>query len=93
MTTKSEEPVWHTTKDDMENTLWFADSPLHDEGCYFQFRIQPKLWGDRIEFADDSDVELGVSRAFPDGTYTTLEEAKQDMQNRADEMRKIVADE
>ena len=93
MMTESKVLVWYTAKDDMENTVWFADSPLHDEGCSFQFRIQQRLWGDRIEFADDSDGELGMSRAFPEGTYTTLEEAKQDMQSRADELRKVVADE
>ncbi len=52
-------PVWFEEEDDSGNTFWEADSPYHDNGTYFKWRLRQKLESNSICWYDDSDSELG----------------------------------
>lgn len=65
---------WHEETDDDDNTVWFADSPLHDgNGKQFKFRIVQWLHDNRIKYLCESDY--GCCRDCGQ-CWPTLTEAK-----------------
>ena len=50
--------TWNHEHDKHDNTVWVLDSPVHDDGDPFKFRLRPQLQDDRVVWIDDSDREL-----------------------------------
>lgn len=73
---------WQEDFDDMDNSVWEAQSAFHDgDGNHFKFRIRQKLQDNKHFFWDDSDSEVNGGD-YQD--WYTLESAKEDMQEAND---------
>lgn len=67
-------PVWTEEIDDMDNSIWEADSPYHDDGTPFLWRLQPRISVNKIEWYECHDFELMDMNDI--GGWPTIEEAK-----------------
>ena len=50
---------WRQELDDNDNTVWEGDSPYHDAGKPFVWRLRQRLEGNCIIWYADHDAELG----------------------------------
>lgn len=76
---------WEKLTDDDNNTFLEADSPYHDSGISFRWRLRKKLANDRIEWYADHDAELGGNDC---GWWLDLADAKADIQRCHDGIMK-----
>lgn len=72
--------VWEPTLNDDHNTIWEAESPILVDGGLAVWRLSPFLRNDRVEYKDDSDLDLriGVDR----NDWETLEDGKASLEAR-----------
>lgn len=74
-------PSWVESFDFDDNSMWIASSPYTDSdgGSEFEWRLKQRLVKNKIEWYEDSDVEL---MADPDNprTWESLKEAKIDIE-------------
>jgi hypothetical protein len=66
---------WTEDFDDEGNSVWEGDSPYHDDGVPFAWRIRQRLVNNLVEWYDDSTAEL--RDPFERNWWTTLKAAKE----------------
>lgn len=71
---------WTEDYDNDDNSIYEADSPYHDDGISFKFRIKQRLVNNRIEFYDASDAECSLGGE----SWPTLKKAKAAMEKAYD---------
>ena len=81
----ADHPVWSTYYNEDDNTCYETPSPYQDDGEVFYYRIEPELREDRIIWVDRSTGEISSCCE-----YLSLEDAKEDMNQRVMEDRDAV---
>jgi hypothetical protein len=69
---------WEEIFDNNDNSIWEGNSPYHDNGVFFRWRLKQKLCNNKIEWHEDHDAVINcVGCGY---WWTSLEEAKKECQ-------------
>lgn len=78
---------WEETHDDSDNSVWEAASPYGEEegSSPFMWRLKQRLFANAVEWHPDHDADIADQMECR--TWTSLEQAKAEIQKDDDELR------